>query len=85
MRTTEIENQLRHRPFLPFQLRMSDGRAYDVRHPQMLLVSRTIIAVAIHTPRVRESEGIVLCDPVHTIRIDPLGDGRSRARTTRHR
>lgn len=85
MRTTEIENQLRHRPFVPFRLRMSDGTAFDVRHPEMLLVSRTIVALAIHSPRARQPEAIVLCDPVHIIRIEPATNGRSKARTPRNR
>lgn len=80
MRTSEIENQLRQRPFLPFRLRMTEGTAFEVRHPEMLMVSRTIIAVAIHKPRARDPEGIVLCDPVHIIRIEPLSDGRPKAR-----
>lgn len=80
MRTTEIEKQLRHRPFLPFRLRMSDGTAFDVRHPEMLMVSRTIVALAIHKPRARRPEAIVLCDPVHIIRIEPVSDGRAKAR-----
>lgn len=85
MRTTEIENQLRQRPFVPFRLRMTDGTAFEVRHPEMVLVSRTIIALAIHRPRAREPEGIVLCDPDHIIRIEPLSDGRTRpARSSKH-
>jgi len=87
MRTTEIENQLRQRPFVPFRLRMTDGTAFEVRHPEMVLVSRTIIALAIHRPRAREPEGIVLCDPDHIIiiRIEPLSDGRTRpAQSSKH-
>ena len=82
MRTTEIENQLRRRPFTPFQLRMSDGTAFEVRHPEMLLVSRTIVALALHKPRARQPEGIVLCDPVHIIRIEPATNGRTGLGTT---
>ena len=80
MRTSEIEKQLRHRPFLPFRLRMSDGTACEVRHPEMLMISRTIVALAIHKPRARRPEAIVLCDPVHIIRIEPVSDGRPKAR-----
>ncbi len=79
MRTNEIENQLRQRPFVPFRLRMSDGKAYDVRHPEMLMVSRTVLAVAIHRPRARQPEGIVFCDPVHIFRLEPMVNGRSKA------
>jgi hypothetical protein len=79
MRTSEIEKQLRQRPFVPFRLCMSDGTAYEVRHPEMVLVSRTVIVLAIYKPRARQPETFVLCDPVHIIRIEPAPDGRSRA------
>ena len=85
MRTIEIEKQLRQRPFVPFRMCMSDGTAYEVRHPDMLLISRTIVAVAIHKPRARQPEGIVFCDPVHIIRIEPVPNGRSRTRSTSKR
>ena len=39
----KIEKQLRQRPFVPFLLCMSDGTAYEVRHPEMVLVSGTTI------------------------------------------
>ena|GEM_PF-6308131 len=42
------------------------------------MVSRTIIAVAIHKPRARLREAIVFCDPSHIIRIEPIPNGRSR-------
>ena len=51
---------------------MSDGTAYEVRHPEMILVSRTIIALATYRPRAPQPEAIVLCDPVHIIRIEPI-------------
>ncbi|MGD2109728.1 MAG: hypothetical protein PVI86_10080 [Phycisphaerae bacterium] len=80
MRISEIENQLRQRPFIPFRLRMTDGNAFDVRHPEMLLVSRTILALALHQGRDGRPEDIVFCDPLHIIRIERLGDGDKRPR-----
>ncbi len=79
MRTSEIEKQLHQRPFVPFRLCMSAGTGFEVRHPEMLMVSRTIVALGLHKPRARRPEAIVLCDPVHIIRIEPVVDGRSRA------
>ncbi len=61
---------------------MSDGTAYDVRHPEMLMVSRSVIALAVHKGRAKQPEGIVLCDPVHIIRIEP-GNGRSNSPSRR--
>ena len=75
MRPAEIEAQISKRPFTPIKLCMSDGSSYDVHHPEMVIVSRTVIAIAEHTPRTRTPERVLLCDPVHIIRIEPL-DGR---------
>ena len=43
------------------------------------MVSRTIVALAFHKPRARRPEAIVLCEPVHIIRIEPLLDGDADA------
>ena len=79
MRPAEIEAQLRQRPFVRFLLRMSDGTAYEVRHPEMVLVTRTIVAVAIYTAASDQPERAILCDPVHIIRLEPM-DGRTKPR-----
>ena len=80
MRSSEIEKQLHRRPFVPFRLCMSDGSGFDVRHPEMLMVSRTILVLATYKPRARQPEGFVFCDPVHIIRIEPVVNGRPKAR-----
>jgi len=55
--------------------------SYDVRHPEMLMVSRSVIALAVHKGRAKQPEGIVLCDPVHIIRIEPVnGRGKGPAK-----
>ena len=36
-------------------------------------------------PRARQPEGIVFCDPVHIIRIDPATNGRTKpGRLSKH-
>lgn len=80
MRTNEIEKQLRQRPFVPFRLCMTDGASPEVRHPEMILTSRTILAVATFNARAKQPEAIVFCDPVHVIRLEPLPNGKTRAR-----
>ena len=80
MRTHEIEKQLRQRPFVPFRLCMSDGVSLEVRHPEMMLISRTILAVATFNARAQKPETIVFCDPVHIISLEPLPSGKARVR-----
>lgn len=85
MRVKEIEKQLKIRPFKPFRLCMSDGNSFDVRHPEMLMTSRTVIALAMYGARASEPEWIVLCDPIHIIRIEPVDNGRSMPRQSSKR
>ena len=80
MRTHEIEKQLRQRPFVPFRLCMTDGASLEVRHPEMMLISRTILAVATFNARAKKPETIVFCDPVHIISLEPLPNGKTHVR-----
>ncbi len=38
---------LAQRPFQPFRLVMSSGQTYEVRHPEMAMLTRTSILVGI--------------------------------------
>ena len=85
MRPQDILKYVQRRPFQTFRLSLSDGRSFEVRHPEMLMISRTILVLAIHKPRARRPESFVFCDPVHIIRIEPVGNGRPRARQSSRR
>jgi hypothetical protein len=44
----EIRRAQRTQPFRPFTLRVADGRAYEVKHPELMIVTprgRTVIVV----------------------------------------
>lgn len=32
-------------PFRPFRIRMASGQAFDIRHPEMILVGRTSVGI----------------------------------------
>lgn len=76
MRPEEINSHVRKSPFVPFRLCMSDGKAFEVRHPEMVIVTKLTVAVAVYGPRARMPETLYWCDPVHIIRIEPV-NGRS--------
>ena len=63
-------DQIRHRiaggGFHPFSLRTSDGRAYAVRHPEMVLVAPRSVAV------VAPDGEIVTLDALHIVAIRNL-------------
>jgi len=47
MTVRTLRELLTERPFKPFRLVMSSGHAYEVRHPEMAMLTRTSILVGI--------------------------------------
>lgn len=45
----DLLDLLRRRPFMPFRICASDGRTYDVRHPDQALVLLTRVILPIPT------------------------------------
>ena len=46
MNADAIREWLRRQPFEPFQLRLSNGELYEVRHPELVALARTHLALA---------------------------------------
>ena len=81
----EILALQRKRPFTGLRIYLSDGEMYDVTHPEMMAVTKTLVFIALPplTDGVPEG-GSVYCDPVHITRIEPLnGPKRSPRRKRR--
>ncbi len=78
MRPDDVLHLLRARPFQPFRISLSDGKQYDVRHPEMAIVSRSTVLVGIPGPQGPDGpvEQIVTCALIHITRMEPV-DGAS--------
>jgi hypothetical protein len=50
MRPEDILVELRRQPFVPLLLRLSNGREYTVRHPDLVFVGRSSINVGTPAP-----------------------------------
>jgi hypothetical protein len=50
MRPEDIREFLQHKPFQPFRLTLTDGRTYEVRHPEMAMVGRSAVAIGLPAP-----------------------------------
>ena len=82
MRANEIIKHIQKQPFKAFRLCVSDGVSYEVHHPEMILVTRTEIAIAIGTNGGIPEE-MVYCDPVHVTRLEPLRKKTSKRHSKR--
>ena len=53
MRPEELRDHLRKRPFRPFRLILTDGRTFEVRHPELAVIGRTTVAVGLRGAAIR--------------------------------
>ncbi len=69
----EILELQKKRPFPGLRIQLSDGGSYDVTHPEMMVVARRLVFIAL--PPLEEDVpegGWVHCDPMQITRIGPL-------------
>lgn len=72
-------DQVRKQPFEPFRLYLSDGSQYDVRHPEMIAVSRRTVAIPLGPQKGDVADRLAICDPLHIVRVEPI-NGRIAGR-----
>lgn len=72
MTVQALRELLTRQPFRPFRLVMSSGQTYDVRHPEMALLTRTDILVGVG----ETDEGVLaefrICTLLHVASIEPI-------------
>jgi hypothetical protein len=60
MNTETMQGLLRSQPFQPFEIRMSNGDVFPVRHPEMALLLRSNVILGNH-----EADDFVFCSLLH--------------------
>ncbi len=72
MTVQNFRELLTGRPFQPFRLVMSSGKAYEVRHPEMAFLSRTSIYVGVDIADDNVPADYRICSLLHITAIEPL-------------
>lgn len=71
MNPQDLYNLLRTKPFVPFRLHLTDGTAYEVRHPEGCMPFRSIAVVAVnHDPEHGVYGRPVTITLVHIVRAE---------------
>ena len=71
MNAEQVLEHLRKQPFEPFRIFMSDGSSYEVRHPELAMVRRREVVIALPQLPDKVAERFAYCDPLHITRIEP--------------
>jgi hypothetical protein len=75
MTVQTFRDLLKQQPFKPFRLVMSSGQSYDVRHPEMALLTRTSILVGIDDSEDGIPAEFKICSLLHVTAVEPLEAG----------
>lgn len=83
MRFNELHDHLSKQPFEPFQIRLSTGDAYVIRHPEFAALLRTSIVVGVPSGRDGVPDRFVQCDLLHVVAIEPTNGARKKPKGKR--
>jgi hypothetical protein len=77
----DLQKKLQAVPFRPFRIHLSDGTAYDVIHPELLLLGRRSLVLGLAgRPDETLYERIVEVDLLHIVRMELVEAGTQRER-----
>jgi hypothetical protein len=64
---------LAQQPFRPFRLVMSSGQSYEVRHPEMAMLTKTDMLVGVDIAEDGVPAEFRICSLLHVTAVEPLG------------
>ncbi len=62
-----MQESLRRRPFEPFEIRLTNGEKHEVRHPEMALLLKSKVVIA-----VPDSDRMVICSLLHIASVETM-------------
>lgn len=80
-----LRQQVRKQPFEAFRVYLSDGSYYNVRHPEMIAITRRDVAIAIGPANDELPDRLATCDPLHIVRVEPINGRAARRRRSRRK
>ncbi|MFM7070955.1 MAG: hypothetical protein ACKO38_04060 [Planctomycetota bacterium] len=77
MTVQTFRDLLSQRPFKPFRIVLSSGLAYEVRHPEMALLTRSSLLVGVDDVDDGVPAEFRICSLLHVAAVEPLPDGQA--------
>jgi hypothetical protein len=68
-----------NRPFKPFRLVMSSGQTYEVRHPEMAMLTKTDLLVGIKETKDGVPAEFKICSLLHVTAVEPLSSAAAES------
>jgi hypothetical protein len=72
----DLQKRLRARPFQPLRLHLSDGAAYEIQHPELVLLGRRSLVLGLaNDPAQTLYDRTVDIDLLHIVRMETTDVG----------
>ena len=81
----DLKARIEKRPFIPFRIVLTEGTAYEIRHPELFMLGRRSVIVGLaRKPDQKHYDRATTIDLLHVMRTEPLevpapGNGESPA------
>lgn len=74
MRPQDVRDHLHKQPFQPIRVTLTDGRTYDVLHPELAMVGHSTVAIGLPRPNAAEPvyDRLVTISLLHIMQIEPI-------------
>lgn len=73
MTAEDLIELLEERPFKPLRIGLDDGRSYEVRHPEMAIVTPALVAIGVSKDNgSRLAERVTHCSIAHIVEAEPM-------------
>ena len=80
MRPDELIALIRTRPFVPLRIHLTDGKSYEIRHPDQIIVLRGRVDVGVGAdPDTGAAEGVEHLSLLHIVRVEPLASASTQS------
>lgn len=80
----DVRQILDKSPFEPFRICMTDGRSYDIAHPDLCMLGRTSVYVGVPDPKLkRVVMRVDQCALVHIVRFEELNGNKRQTKSKR--
>jgi hypothetical protein len=80
MRSEELLEIVLARPFKPHRFTFTTGESYDLTHPEMMIVGRSLVTFGIPSEEnVRIADRQFHMSLLHIVKVEPIGQGSKSA------
>ena len=84
MEAEELYKKIRTHPFESIRIYISDGKHYDIKHPDQIMVGKRTSHVGIRRRKEGPFQDVAIISNVHITRIEPI-NGKSTVRKKRRK